>query len=70
MCRLDGGRDLLTLFSRGDGFRQPGKIALGSGGDGQGDDFGDFVAMQTLDGSLQRREPAARSFYYQQDFSC
>ena len=34
------------LFSRGDGFGQPRKIALGSGGDRQGDDFGDFVAVE------------------------
>ena len=67
---MEAWRDLLTLFSRGDGFRQPGKIALGSGGNGQGDDFGDFEAVQAFDGGLELREPAARGFYYQQDFSC
>ena len=61
-------RDLLALFSRGDGFREPGKIGLGSSGDGQRDDFGNFVAVKALDCGLDLGEPAARGFYYEQEF--
>src|SRR5579859_150667 len=65
-CTFSGGRTRHAVPLRVDGVVEPGEVGFRTGDDGQGDELGDVVAVETPYFPLQGAELSCRSLDEQQ----